>query len=160
MKRVFPILAVAACSISGACLAPTRTVHVRVSTPDGAPVAGAHIRAIGIDASSVPLPVSLGNVLQSQYGVEATSTTNADGAARLEMYNASPHLIEVNAPPLGEFAGRGPWAWVLEADGRRVTAAGVHGLTLLLTIKGYSSVESGEAAPSSDGVSTSSSSVP
>lgn len=108
------------------CAGPMRTVTLRATHAD-APLAGAHVRLTALDTGTVPLPANLETIEEYMSAYPDTAVTDAQGNARVRMYAKRPHAIEVIAPPFGELGGRGPWIWVLAADGsttRRVRQGG------------------------------------
>lgn len=109
---VFASAGLLGCSFAGK---PTREVHLHLRH-EGKPIHGAHIRAVAVDASAVPLPVSADSLEQSSYAVGDTAATDAEGLASLRLYTKTPHLIEVAPPPFGPLAGTGPWIWRLDAE--------------------------------------------
>ncbi|MDX2114121.1 MAG: hypothetical protein SFZ24_00690 [Planctomycetota bacterium] len=109
--------------LMGGCAASGTQTPLRVrAVRDGTPVAAAHVRAIPISTSPVPLPVSPENLEQYTSALEQSGVTRADGTLRLALYDKVPHLVEVIPPALGEWP-QGAWAWIYDPSTRTVTAA-------------------------------------
>lgn len=109
--------------LAGACSAPVRTVALRVVDSDGNPIPGAHVRAIALRTSPVPLPVSGESLEQFTHAREAMAASDNRGVIRLTLHDKSPHLIEVFAPPIGPNESDASAAWRLDAQGRNLTPA-------------------------------------
>ncbi len=109
--RAIAFLAAALCA---ACT-PTRAVELRVTRTDGgAPVAGAHVRVIPLDAGLVPLPLDASTLAEIGYAGRPTgAVTDDDGRARLDLLDDRPSVVEVASPFL-EPPGR--WRWILDPD--------------------------------------------
>lgn len=99
---------------------PVRSVTLRVSRGE-APVEGALVRAIAIDAGSAPLPVTLANVEEYYYAVGDTAVTDSRGLVTLRLHEHSPHAVEVLPWAFESESPREPDAWRLDADGRTLT---------------------------------------
>lgn len=79
----------------------------------GEPVEGAHVRALPLDTSVVPLPVSLENLKAALLALGDSGITDARGVVGLEVDAARTTLIEVNAPAFSGEVDAGPWEWVV-----------------------------------------------
>lgn len=109
---VLPILAclTAGLALAG-CRGPTRSVTIEV-TIEGRAVPAAHVRAVALDASDVPLPVTTGTLSQAASALPASGITDEAGRVTIVLDRASPYFIEVAG-----VLGRSDWVaqgWVLE----------------------------------------------
>lgn len=114
---------VAATLALGGCSAPVRTVVLRVLDAQGEPLPDAHVRAVALDTSPVPLPVSGESLEQFTHAREAVGVSDDRGVVRLTIHNKSPHLIEVFAPPIGPHESHAAAAWRLDRHGASLTPA-------------------------------------
>lgn len=62
------------------------------------PVAGARVRAIMLDAGTIPLPLSADTIEEMLTKQETVAVTDADGVARLSLIHDRSQLIEVEGP--------------------------------------------------------------
>lgn len=78
----------------------------------------AHVYAVALDVSDVPLPVTIENLNKAASAVAASGVTDSRGIVRLELDAASPYWIDVSgALSAPDAAG----SWVLDAEGGRLT---------------------------------------
>ncbi len=87
--------------MAGGC-ASTRSVALRVTDAEGAPVPGATISAVPLKSSMVPLPVTsetLGEVLAADRE-RRFAVADRTGTVRLQLLDR-PHLVVLSAPALG-----------------------------------------------------------
>ncbi len=104
------------------CAGPTQSVTFQVAA-GGAPLEGAQVRVIPLDAGVVPLPANSENLEEYMTAVPVLGVTDAAGRVRLTLHRRSPHSVEVIAPAFGTLAGRGPWTWTLGVDGESLARA-------------------------------------
>lgn len=118
-----PALA-AACVLFVGCSGGTKDVRMRiVGSDDGAPVRGAHVRAVALGAGMVPLPLDERTIpeLLALSGSRSGAFSNANGDVRLRLTPGRAHLVEVEPPPFVDDAGAlpGEW-WLLDAGGAAI----------------------------------------
>lgn len=124
MAGVIRVGALLACGLGlgalGGCAEPYRAVTLEVSEESGV-MGGAQVRAVPLGTGTVPLPVSARALEEYSYAVEWSGVTDARGRVEMRVYQSGAHCVEVLPGALGPLGGRGPWAWVLSADGRTLT---------------------------------------
>lgn len=94
---------------------PVNTLTLEL-TLEGRPIRAAHLRAVPLNAGVVPLPATGENLEEYFYATGDTAATDEHGRATVELHSASPHLIEVTAPPFGPDAGLERMGWTIDVD--------------------------------------------
>lgn len=108
----------ATCLLCCACAAPTQRVTLVFEDDAGAPVAGAHVRAISLGRNDVPLPVNmetLGEAFATGKLV-AQGWTDWDGRVELRLLRARTHSLEASPPALSFGSGVGIQRWLLSPE--------------------------------------------
>ncbi len=104
----------------------TRGVTLRVTDASGAGVEHALVRAITVDDSPVPLPVTLEVLQRMATEARTVGYTDAGGRIRLAIDDDVAYVVEVLPPPLGPQSldpmDASRWVWVLSGGGDAVRA--------------------------------------
>ncbi len=112
------LLVASMCLLLASCGASP--VRIRVSQLDGQqagqPVRGARVRAVMLDAGTIPLPLNFDTLAEMLTKQETIAVTDRGGVARLALLRDRSQLIEVEGPL--DFTGRPiPTArWLLTAE--------------------------------------------
>jgi len=120
MSRLVPwfVSLLAACSLTGcgADQGATRIAVWRVDPQGGEiPLPGARVRAVALDTSPVPLPLSAKTISDALDNPDEFRSTDDAGIARLSLKPDYAYLIEVVPPPFDAPAARQGllWRWTL-----------------------------------------------
>ncbi|MCA9283218.1 MAG: hypothetical protein H6812_12105 [Phycisphaeraceae bacterium] len=112
------LLVASMCLLLASCGASP--VRIRVTQLDGQqagqPVRGARVRAVMLDAGTIPLPLNFDTLAEMLTKQETIAVTDRGGVARLALLRDRSQLIEVEGPL--DFTGRPiPTArWLLTAE--------------------------------------------
>ncbi|MCA9305187.1 MAG: hypothetical protein KDA16_01545 [Phycisphaerales bacterium] len=112
------LLVASMCLLLASCGASP--VRIRVSQLDGQqagqPVRGARVRAVMLDAGTIPLPLNFDTLAEMLTKQETIAVTDRGGVARLALLRDRSQLIEIEGPL--DFTGRPiPTArWLLTAE--------------------------------------------
>lgn len=105
------------------CGRPMRTVNIQVLRTDrpaeegGAiPLHGAHVRAIPMGMSPVPIPVSGKNLSDAKIASGPGGYTDRHGVVSFRLVRDTGYTIDVAPPPFGDLAEAGRWRWVLDSE--------------------------------------------
>lgn len=103
-------------------------VRLRVTSPDGSvPLRMAYVQVTPLNASPVPLPLSLDTIHEVLSARSVTGFTDHQGEFAFSLDPSRPHEIAVSVPPrMGPAAGDSPvWRGVLDRQGRMHTLESV-----------------------------------
>ena len=112
------LLVASMCLLLASCGASP--VRIRVTQLDGQqagqPVRGARVRAVMLDAGTIPLPLNFDTLAEMLTKQETIAVTDRGGVARLALLRDRSQLIEIEGPL--DFTGRPiPTArWLLTAE--------------------------------------------
>lgn len=124
------VLLIASLVLLPGCLgAGTRGVGLRVTAPDGTPVPNAHVYAVVLGRSPVPLPVTLETLEELSTKETSSGWTDADGMVRFDLDANESHVVFLRPPPVGAYAldpsedgGAGAFRFYLEPGKRGLSA--------------------------------------
>ncbi|MEM1423734.1 MAG: hypothetical protein AAGH64_07000, partial [Planctomycetota bacterium] len=77
---------------------------------DGTPVPNAHLFAVVLGQSPVPLPVSLETIEEISTKETSSGWTDEEGVVRFDLDGNDSHIVFLRPPPVGPFALEGSQA--------------------------------------------------
>lgn len=99
-------------------------VRLRVVSPEGEPVRNAHVLAVVLGRTPVPLPLTAETLDEALTKERISAISDADGLVRLELDADQNHVIFLRAPALGPFAPApgeaGAFRFLREAGGSAI----------------------------------------
>ena len=90
--------------LPGCLTAGTKGVGLRVTTPDGTPVPNAHLFAVVLGQSPVPLPVTPETLEEISTRETSSGWTDEEGVVRFDLDGNDSHVVFLRPPPVGPFA--------------------------------------------------------
>ncbi len=119
LATAFLVVVLAGCGAS--------SVRVRITQFDAdhdpQPLTGARVRAVTLDAGTVPLPINSRTLAEMLTKQETVAVTNADGIARLKLLRDRSHLLELEGPLTFSEQDIPTARWVLTPESRLIPAA-------------------------------------
>lgn len=105
-------------------------VRVRITQSDAQlqpqPLAGARLRAVTLDAGTIPLPINAHTLAEMLAKQQTVAITDADGVARLKLLRDRSQLLELEGPLTFTDQPIPTARWILTPDAELIPAADNH----------------------------------